>query len=386
MNSEYGTCSNGTALARRQASVDSALTTHYSPFTIRRRKAASFTLIELLVAVGLMALLLTMIAQVFYQATRSFRMAKSSVEIHQNARAAFDIMLRDLAAAEFCSYEDKSGYFALSVYRDGESGEDVQAVTLTTLAEQSGAEPLVPGVSPQVALVRYTLQFDGGNVTLDGVQRSTYNLVKQVRFPQLVYPFMDMNEFDGAWTPDEIVTTDILALSVLSMRARIFYGGNMLHAVDFGRCTGGSDLTDANKNWPDLASGFYVRLLGGGGAPDASADITANSATVLTAPGLNSPTANETTYRIEKESAQSYSPPGWVELPDRQSDVVAGVTYADANMFPIRVIESVADVTGMTPSDIRMPYLIEVTLEVTDSRGMRRHTFTERFFIPSSEW
>ena len=52
----------------------SALTTHHSLFAIRRSRAA-FTLIELMVAIGLMALMMSMIATIFYQATQSFMIA-----------------------------------------------------------------------------------------------------------------------------------------------------------------------------------------------------------------------------------------------------------------------------------------------------------------------
>lgn len=47
-------------MACRQASVHSALTTHHSLFTIRRRKAAAFTLTEMMVVVGIIGLVAAM--------------------------------------------------------------------------------------------------------------------------------------------------------------------------------------------------------------------------------------------------------------------------------------------------------------------------------------
>ncbi len=82
------------------------------------RSSSGFTLIELLVALGLMAILMTMIATIFSQATQAFHMARASVEIHQNARATFNAMLRDLAAAEFTDYAAGRGHFAIEVDYD----------------------------------------------------------------------------------------------------------------------------------------------------------------------------------------------------------------------------------------------------------------------------
>ena len=88
-------------------------TLHSAICTLHSRSA--FTLIELMVAVGLMAILLTMIATIFFQATQSFRFARASIEIHESARAALNALVNDLTAAEFCSYDTNvQGYFALS--------------------------------------------------------------------------------------------------------------------------------------------------------------------------------------------------------------------------------------------------------------------------------
>ncbi|MGO8705589.1 MAG: type II secretion system protein J [Candidatus Brocadiia bacterium] len=68
-----------------------------------------------MVAVGLMAILLTMIAFIFYGATQAFRAARASIEIHESARSALNSLVSDLAAAEFTAYDNGvQGYFALS--------------------------------------------------------------------------------------------------------------------------------------------------------------------------------------------------------------------------------------------------------------------------------
>jgi len=57
------------------------------------------TLIELVVAIGLMAVMLSMMAIIFGRAQGAFREARASVEIHQMVRAVFDTMRQDLAGA-----------------------------------------------------------------------------------------------------------------------------------------------------------------------------------------------------------------------------------------------------------------------------------------------
>jgi len=383
----------------------SAFTIPYSLFRIRRSRAA-FTLIELMVAIGLMALMMSMIATIFHQATQSFSIARAGVEVHQNARAAYGMMVNDFAAAKLCEYEDKAGYFALSWERSGASGEPATpAITFTTLADQAGATPLVPGVTPQVALVRYCLEWDGGTATFEGddpetttvvelsYTRPTYNLMKRVRFPRLPYYYVDMNEFDQDFTPDEVVTSDILAMGVISMNVRMYYKGDYVDALDYGRCTSGGDLSDTNKDWPDDALGgddlssYQVRLLGGDGTPAAPQSITSNTATQLTAPGLPSVTADMTTYRIEETSPTTADAPEWIALPDTDdSPNAGGASYEDANMFPMRVVEYASDLSGTTKEDFRMPYIVEVTLDLTDRKAVSRHVFNERFHIPASEY
>jgi prepilin-type N-terminal cleavage/methylation domain-containing protein len=79
------------------------------------RSRSAFTLIELMVAVGLAAILLTMIAVMFYQASLAFGAARASIEIHESARAALNALLNDLTAASFTPYDNGvQGYFALS--------------------------------------------------------------------------------------------------------------------------------------------------------------------------------------------------------------------------------------------------------------------------------
>ena len=397
MKSECRIRSSETAPGCRQASVHSALTTRYSPFAVRRGAASGFTLIELLVAVGLMALMMSMIATIFYQATRSFRVARASVEIHQNARGAFSMITNDLVAATECSYEDKTGYFALGWIPDPENGRPVQALAFTSLADQSGARPLVPGVSPQVVLIRYTLQSDGAVVEQEGIRRPTFNLIKQVRFPQLVYSFVDMNEFNslanpGQFTPDEWVTTDVLAFGVLDMKARILYEGDYLDVVDHGRCNGGTadSLVDTDKDWPDNTelpdlSGMLVRLLGGRGARQNGTITGSNGMTIIGAWGWAIwPWPAETTYRIENGTL-STTGPEWLDLPALNNDMT-GATYdvddPDKPMYPMIVIEDVDGVGAMTTY---MPYVVEMTLEQTDTRGTRFHTFTQRIYLPASE-
>ena len=58
-------------------------------------------------------------------------------------------------------------------------------LTFTTLAPQPGARYAAPEAVEQLALVRYALEWDGGNATVPGssAPRPTYNLVKRVRFP-----------------------------------------------------------------------------------------------------------------------------------------------------------------------------------------------------------
>ena len=414
---------NGRRLTRRRMgrrgrrSLDSSIHPFRSscsscPSWFRGRSA--FTLIELIVAVGLMALLMSMIATIFFQATQAFRNARASVEIHQNARAAYDIMLRDLAAATLVNYNPHYlGYFAIGWRPDVEAGEPVATITFTTLADQSGAKAPSAVARPLVALVRYTLEWNGGQATLVGddpdtgaveetYNRRTYNLVKRVRFPLLAGTYCDVNQFNerlkdsdptgGYENPDEDleITSDILAFNVVSMNVRILYRGHYVSVLDHGRATGGDNdtLLDAStylgesKGWPALAN-ERIRILGGNNAPD-SGTITDNSIDVSPNWAYGAPTAR-TTYRIENITGAappavpypSYATPTWIES--------GPVDKANA-LFPMVVIEDVSDPNvPVTPMDIRMPYLVEITLRMTDRKSLREYTFTQRFHIPASE-
>ncbi len=366
-----------------------------------RTSHAAFTLIELMVALGLMALLMMMISTIFTLASRSFQRARALVEIHQNARAAFDMMLRDLAAATLCEYEDKSGYFALSWRPEYEARDAVQTLTFTSVIDPAGAEPIVEGVSPQLALVRYTLAYYGDEPATDdeGNTHRVYRLVRQVRFPQVTNSFVDMNEFDDAFTGREAVTTDVLALGIIDMRVRILYQGDYINVIDYGRATGGGgDFLEDNKsyleyyksdtdawvpswkNWSDV-SGKSVKLRGGSAAPATrtgqSHDNNAHTITVSAAwPGGLSPQA-DTTYRIERLTAgnpENAETPTWLELED--PDIPNA-------QFPMIVVESFP---GPSPEmDVRMPYVVEVTLELAHPRSPRFQTFMHRFYIPGAQ-
>jgi prepilin-type N-terminal cleavage/methylation domain-containing protein len=244
-----------TTLGRRQPAVNSAI----------RNPQSAFTLIELLVAVGLMAILLTMIAVIFLAATQGFRAARASIEVHESARSALNALLNDLTAAEFTAYDNGvQGYFALSagpadptlgscpaawspavsyaanegVVWNGNSylcllaniGQQppnanwqllgpwilpraangnlitVDTLTFTTLAAQPGARFAAATESiEQLALVRYALEWDGGSATFAGTStpRPTYNLVKRVRFPCTSDPNLNMDQFCWPLLPVE---------------------------------------------------------------------------------------------------------------------------------------------------------------------------------------
>ena len=156
-------------------------------------------------------------------------MARASIEIHESARSALNALVNDLTAAEFSAYDNGvQGYFALSqgptdpatgaysaspaplpananwrgawnplaVYtvNDGVSnggswyiciarntGQSppnatywnllaADTLTFTTLAPQPGARYAAPEAVQQLALVRYALEWDGGNATLPARQ------------------------------------------------------------------------------------------------------------------------------------------------------------------------------------------------------------------------
>jgi prepilin-type N-terminal cleavage/methylation domain-containing protein len=387
-----------------------------------RRRQSAFTLIELMVAVGLMAIFASMIFTVSLQAGSAFSMARTSVRVHQNARAAFGIMVRDVAGVEFCSYEEREGYLSIGWREDPETGNAVQALTFTTLATQLGAKPLVPGVSPQYALVRYTLRWDGNSAVIRDssgadMQVPTYDLVKQVRFPQTAYGFCDMGAFpersdpnQDAVAPDEAIMTDILAKDVYDMRVRIYHKDYYVTVLDAGRATAGgnSTLQDSTRTWSaDLFNSgginAVIRLTGGTGAPDYGAitDTTSQEITHNSTWYYQIPQNGKTNYRIEELDGTftvngdppypMNDVPTWIELPDRGDNVHSGTTtsYEDAKMYPMQVIERVPMPTGMNISDmnVRMPYLVEVTLSFAerDARRKRSFTFTQRLKIPIAQ-
>ena len=385
-----------------------------------------------------MAIFMTMLATLFGQAGAAFSIARASVEIHQNARGAFDVMVRDFAAARLCSYEDRIGYFAVGWAEEpewaaaGATDPAVPFIAFTTLAEQPGAKPLVPGVSSQVALVRYALRFNGGAVRLPDpdnpektVEHPTFDLIKQVRFPQLAYSTLDIESFPmpgepddvkRALIPDETCTTDVIAVGVIEMRTRILYAGHYIEVLDHGRATRDSGFVNeilrladgSDKAWPAspgpmLPANTDVRVVGGYGAP-AVAEINrpASTATdlVATAGFAAIPRAQKTAFRIEQRYPASDPPysrtdsdgtgtadglPVWLEPPARDEEVVAGRTYSSCKMYPMLVIERVAH-TGSNEMEIRMPYVVEVTLRIADQRTGtgKEFTFTERFHIRSS--
>ena len=64
-----------------------------------RGRSRGFTLIELLVAVGLMVILISAVVVVFARSTQVFATAESLMKIFQNARAAMNIMGREIGSA-----------------------------------------------------------------------------------------------------------------------------------------------------------------------------------------------------------------------------------------------------------------------------------------------
>jgi type II secretory pathway pseudopilin PulG len=361
---------------------------------------SAFTLIELLVAVGLTAILLTMIAVIFYGVSQAFGAARASIEIHESARAALNALLNDLTAASFTPYDSGvQGYFALSqgptdpstgcappIWNATETytfnnrvlfsskatstnqyvgneyictGENVgqspptnpscwqllgswpvtpstgnpvavDALTFTTLAPQPGARYAAPEAVEQLALVRYALEWDGGNATLPGssTPRPTYNLVKRVRFPCTNDPNLNMDQFGWAvmgpngqpaqpqyqyllpleYTvhtsppndPDVILDetglryaqSEVIAFHVLSLNIRLFClpqkqvteSSEAFLDAGFGTLAANpASLTDTTKNWPAgsfIGGGFVLRIIAGTGAGEALPISSANGSIV----------------------------------------------------------------------------------------------------------
>jgi prepilin-type N-terminal cleavage/methylation domain-containing protein len=60
---------------------------------------SAFTLIELLVAIFLAAMIMLVTAMIFKQASKAFSESDARNEVHQNVRAAFGILKRDISGA-----------------------------------------------------------------------------------------------------------------------------------------------------------------------------------------------------------------------------------------------------------------------------------------------
>jgi len=381
-----------------------------------------------------MAIFMSMLATVFYQATRAFRMARASVEIHQNARAAFNALLHDLAAAEFTDYATGRGYFAVGLdtgnyalatgtatggnatqledttkawpvnglvgaYVRVTSATAVQVrriwsnsattltatpawstvpvpgdtyeigfpmLTFTTLAPQLGARYAAPEAVQQLALVRYALEWDGGAVTTpQGVQRPTFMLMKRVRFPRTDDPNLDMEEFDWANLPLEYDPNDPnasqyaapepLAFSILGMHVRVFAG-----FAGEAESVGADTLTDDDGiASADLLRGRVIRIVHPADKEQAL-PILSNT---LEPTGASTVTVSEPwTNWAGPESGWAYRiAPAWYQLGE-----------APATLSQIRLVQE-------------PPAVVEVTLEITDRRGARSYTFTERYHVPGSQ-
>ena len=63
-----------------------------------RRAARGFTLIELLVAIALATILVSTVVTIFHGSTDIFKTSESRITIYGNARAAMDILARDLSS------------------------------------------------------------------------------------------------------------------------------------------------------------------------------------------------------------------------------------------------------------------------------------------------
>lgn len=486
------------------------------------RRGAGFTLIELLVALGLTAILLTAVVEIFGKATQAFNNARASVEAHQNARAAFDAMMRDITGAEYCQYgASVNGYFAIQpdpcdyratfltgtatgggantlentnaewpagslvgahvrltggtgeghvgtitsntttqlavgvawvpspdntttyridycasggsgntlnklndpdtnwlpdglvgayVWTTGGTGEGqvrritsntatqlvvaptwattpdntslyrigYPSLTFTTLGPQPGARYAAPEVIHQIALVRYSLQWDGGAVTItdeagERIQRPTFRLVKRVRFPKTTDPSLDMEEFDWHNLPLEVDPSDAdrrqyaqpepIAFGILSMDIRVFYRGGTAF-VDYGTVkdagNGPDFLEDGGQDWTtDRHNGRTVRIITGEGAGQERTISSTHDGTKIDITASWDPAHipdDTSQYRIEDD----FDGPEWYGFDAGVNDYL---------------------ILGLTD---RPPTLVEVTLTITDQKGKRVHTFVERFYVPAS--
>lgn len=67
--------------------------------SIRGRRRASFTLIELLAAMAVLVLIVLLMEQLFGDAARAWRTGTRDVEVNNNARAALELMGREISGA-----------------------------------------------------------------------------------------------------------------------------------------------------------------------------------------------------------------------------------------------------------------------------------------------
>ncbi len=92
------------------------------------KKTGGFTLIEMMVAMVLMLLLVALMFQTFRTADKIGRKTHAWVEIHQNARAMFEFMERDISGAVLAGrhYSQTAGkYFQVADYTyDAPEGSD----------------------------------------------------------------------------------------------------------------------------------------------------------------------------------------------------------------------------------------------------------------------
>jgi prepilin-type N-terminal cleavage/methylation domain-containing protein len=379
--------------------------------TLRFRSA--FTLIELMVAVGLMAILLTMIATIFFEATQAFRVARASIEIHESARAAFNALVDDLTAAEFTYYGTGSQGFigqsgqgpyntgTVSVTQNNTAitgtgtvwganypnvanvspgdifiGPDgalygissvtspttltlaepyagttqsgaaytiLRGLTFTTLAPQPSAQnAAATEAAPQLALVRYDLEFDGGSAKPPGSQtpQPTYWLMKRVAFPNTSNSTVNLNAFD--WTAAPQPPAEPIAFHVLSMNVRFF--------PETGTAGGSSTntLVRSSPSFPRVNS--IVSLTNEPGVGQSQQTVTADDGTTMTVS------------------------PGWTTVGSwpcpQPGDCYAIYAWTSGN----------APFQGG-----HLPALVEVTLNLTDHLATRSFMFTQRFYILASE-
>ncbi len=344
------------------------------------RSAGGFTLIELLVALGLMAILLTMIAQIFFQASQSFRLARASVESHRNARAALDVMQRDFAAAKLVSYGPMStaaagtaafrGVFHYESIVDPESAAGlptVPSITFTTLAGQAGIRSLYPSEDSQVALVRYTLEWNGTqtklideNTGLLGAEQPVYTLVKKVRLPNLQDRDLNMNEWGTMYTGvaanptggSLLTATGVTAMAVVAgCPPQPSWDANGLAraraSVRFtsGSCNGQVWQIRESTNTPSLTlTDAFVQTPVPGDSFQIIPTITSEPVAF---------NVLEMNVRVYQTPVGAGNVPGWIEL-------------------------------GATTDFNPVPYMIEITLKMADQHILKVNTFTARIYMPAS--